>query len=564
MAKTIKNNWLIFVLLSLSFFLRFYNISSVPYALDGDEAAFGYYGYSLFKNFSDEYGNKLPLYFPSIGDYKYPLYAYLSLVPVYIFGLSEFSARFTSAFLGSLFPLLMFFAAKKVFENKKVAYLTMFISTISPMSIMFSRGAYESNLGLFLSTLGIMFVLNGSFFSIIPYLLSFFSYSANRVYVLVFLFLFSFLAKSKKTFLVFILLAIFVAFSFLDKKSLVRAYDIGFKQNGYLLSNTEKGIWEDGIVFNGKYIFITRLFNNKPLVFVKSFGERYFQHLSPTYLFFTSNPNMPKYSVPEMGLFYYFEIITILAGFYGLSKIKNTNKFVPIIIILASIVPSALTIETPNPIRTLSGLSGWLMLSAYGAYVILEKLRNWKIYLYIPLFLIAFTHLFYFLHQYFVSDTVREPWYTDGGIKEVVLTVNELQAGYDKVVISGDPYIFFLFYNKVEPDDFVNTSKIKTLDESNWNRVESFGKLIFNMPFDCPKVGRLNVLYVCRKGDIPINSKLLKTIRFNDGNVAFNIIEFVPISKHTKETLPENVHYMVESDSYYKEGILPADSSRFW
>ncbi len=103
--KIKENKWLVAIFLfALAF--RLYNIAKVPYALDGDEAAFGYYGYSVLNNLSDEYGKKLPLYFSSIGDYKYPVYAYLTSIPVLLFGLSEVYARFISAFTGSV---LVFF-----------------------------------------------------------------------------------------------------------------------------------------------------------------------------------------------------------------------------------------------------------------------------------------------------------------------------------------------------------------------------------------------------------------------------------------------------------------------
>src|SRR3989344_4336115 len=124
--------------------LRFWHLDKLPYVFDGDEAAFGYYGYSLITNLSDEYGNKLPLYFPSIGDYKYPVYSYLTTLPVYFLGLNEFSTRFISALSGSLLPLVVFYVIYELYRKKNLALIAAFFTAISPYSIMFSRGAYES------------------------------------------------------------------------------------------------------------------------------------------------------------------------------------------------------------------------------------------------------------------------------------------------------------------------------------------------------------------------------------------------------------------------------------
>lgn len=141
---------LLLLIFLIGSFLRFYRLSSIPDSIDGDEAAFGYYAYSLEKEKTDEYGNKYPLYFESIGDYKYPVYAYLSILPVKLFGLNEFSSRFLSAFSGSLTIVLLFLITSLIYESKNITILSSFLLAISPWHIIFSRGAFESNLGLFL------------------------------------------------------------------------------------------------------------------------------------------------------------------------------------------------------------------------------------------------------------------------------------------------------------------------------------------------------------------------------------------------------------------------------
>jgi hypothetical protein len=178
--------------------------------------------------------------------------------------------------------------------------------------------------------------------------------------------------------------------------------------------------------------------------------------------------------------------------------------------------------------------------------------------------LVIIFHAVYFWHQYSLHKLIHQPWYSDVGVKEMVMEVKKLEGNYSKVIISKDPYIFFLFYNRVNPKNFIKSADILPEKIGVWERVSSFGKVIFKMPMDCPKIGRLNVLYICRGGDIPINSKLLKVIYFNDMVPAFNLIEFIPLSQVKNELLPQNVHRMVESDSNYPEGILSEQSGRYW
>ena len=63
----------------------------------------------------DEFGKFLPMtYLESFGDFKPPVYAYLDVLPVKLFGLTEFATRFPSAFFGTLTVLLTFFLVKEI------------------------------------------------------------------------------------------------------------------------------------------------------------------------------------------------------------------------------------------------------------------------------------------------------------------------------------------------------------------------------------------------------------------------------------------------------------------
>jgi len=88
--KYYKKICLIIIIFLVSLFFRFYHITKVPISLNWDETAFGYNAFSILETGRDEYGTKLPLEFKSVGDYKCPLFVYLSVPVIKYFGLNEF------------------------------------------------------------------------------------------------------------------------------------------------------------------------------------------------------------------------------------------------------------------------------------------------------------------------------------------------------------------------------------------------------------------------------------------------------------------------------------------
>jgi predicted membrane-bound mannosyltransferase len=77
--------------------VRVYDLGDLPPGFFCDEAALGYNSYSILKTGRDENRELLPLYVWSFGvSYKNPIFIYASMVPITLFGLSEFSVRLTS------------------------------------------------------------------------------------------------------------------------------------------------------------------------------------------------------------------------------------------------------------------------------------------------------------------------------------------------------------------------------------------------------------------------------------------------------------------------------------
>src|SRR5512142_864595 len=96
MNKFSKNFLFLILILILAGFLRLWQLGQAPPSPDWDEAALGYNAYSILKTGRDEYGTKFPLTLRSYDDYKPPLYAYITIPSVAVFGLNVWSVRLPS------------------------------------------------------------------------------------------------------------------------------------------------------------------------------------------------------------------------------------------------------------------------------------------------------------------------------------------------------------------------------------------------------------------------------------------------------------------------------------
>src|SRR5438477_11064079 len=96
----------------LALVIRIIWIGQAPPTIYLDEASIGYDAYSLGLRGQDQYGVSFPIYFRSYANYQSPLYIYLSIIPVKIFGLTPLGVRLVSILSGVMTVLLTFFLLK--------------------------------------------------------------------------------------------------------------------------------------------------------------------------------------------------------------------------------------------------------------------------------------------------------------------------------------------------------------------------------------------------------------------------------------------------------------------
>ena len=568
-ARVLRRYWWVGILTVVSVFLLTWRLGNIPRGFDGDEAALGYYGYSLLHYGSDEYGNKWPMYFKSIGDYKYPVYSYLSMIPVAIGGLSVITTRLVSVASGLVMLAVM---GKWLWSRNQKSRMAVTLAVLTAWGsgwwLMFSRGAYEANLAMALVSIYIYLAIQEKrgrvwWVGIITLLvLSSLSYSAARIVILAWTGWWLLVGEQKmRTLIVLTGAVLLIGALSLDPNSRARAEGLVITRDAAMWAEGQNQIWEVGAAIPGRVGWLlARVFDNKYLILGRGIATRYLQHFDLSYLFVSGNPRLNEYTIPFAGMLPVAAIPLLLLGVAATVKrwrepwIRATAGW-----ILVAPVAAAMTVETPNPVRTIFMLPPMLVLVGLGATQI--SALKFKI-LGRLMIVIMFLNAGYVWKQYFIHREQHQPWFTEQGLPEMVRYVIVNQHNYDQIVMGNTPYIYYLFYGAGKPE--WHFSQLKYDPGVIWNSVDSIGKVVFRMNAGCPKLGKMGVLYICKGFEIPINGIVKSVSYHNDGVPAYAAVEFVPLSSVKKRPgLPGRFEYMVESDPKV-DGLLPAGDNRLW
>lgn len=547
---------ILFLILILGAFLRFYHLGSVPVGFHRDEAFLGYNAYSLLLNGRDMSGNVLPIHLESF-IYSPAGYAYASIPFIALFGLNEFSVRFASAFFGTATILLVYFFVKELFrEHKKIhiklALLSSFFLAISPWHINLSRVATENVLVVFFITLGLLLYFLWLrtekkwllVASVISFAITLLLYQAPRAFLPLFLpaLFHYFHPKNLKKHIVlpvvlFILLIVLPVLMILSSHDLSqRIRMLSIFQNPQTQLVLDEQIRED----QGQNTYVTRFFHNKLINYSLTYFENYFSYFSYDFLF-TDRGLPDRYRVPDMGLLYLYELPFILLGLWTLFTFDKKRAGFFFVWIILTPVGAAFTFDDiPNLQRTLIVFPALSILVAYGFLFVWDFFARKKFgrIINILIGLAMIYGLFYYLHQYYVHQINHRPWYRQEGYKQLVSEVTAVHSNYKKVVVTHSesaPAIFFMFYNKYDP------RLVQKQILSHPTNVPG------RMPFEnyvfpeepCPLhalptantkqlpalSGEKNVLYViggdCKKLDDRV--KVLSEIKRSDGTVVFTL-----------------------------------------
>ncbi len=588
--------------IALGLLLRTWRINDLPFPPNDSELFFAYYGWSLLHFHIDEFGTYWPISFPSIGDFKYPGLVYLNILPAAIFGLSFITARFWTVLTGVLLIPLVYLFSLLIFRNKPAAVASAWLLALSPWSIILSRIGYENHTAMVFSTAGLTLLLLpylkvnnlGSIYvkiasqankykklvlsiSFLLLFISSFTYAAQRLFIpmmLLFLLAYTFikdseLLKARKVILAFfIILTAIIMLSLIPWQNRGRSAAIIYNKLEPQEANRQQElIQESGLSPTRTPVLLTRLLHNKYRILASHLLAKYANHFSPDFLFFTGDSSYER--IPDTGQLLLVEIILLPLGFLALFR-RNLLPLALIVPFWLLIAPISSTITTGSTINRASLMIPPLVLISGLGFSFLISIKHRLKGLVLILLLGGFVlSAVYSVYQIFVIKPIHQAWYTEVVNQEMVEDVLRIKNQYAAVVIPKDEYIFFLFYGKINPKEFISNSDIMPLNRQNpWDRVNRYSNIYFKMSSDCPESGKENVLYLCKGENIPQNSKVLEVIRYRDKVTAYTFLTFYPLSKMQKPlpTLPEGLKYMVdvESNPNRPDGMIDKNSPEWW
>lgn len=438
---------LIIIIIFIASILRLWNLDNTPPHLRNDEAALGYNAYSILKTGKDEHGELLPLIFQSFGDWKMGLYIYLTIPFISMLGLNELSTRLPSAIFGVVTVWLTFKIVLQLFASRKLALMATLVFAISPLLIIFSRGAWEVNVSLTLTMSAIYFFLKAVSGKSQFLLSSSFFFGLTLIT--------SHTAKlSTPIILATLSLAYFKQVKAVPLKLILLSVLIG------IILTIPVGL----SFAQGKFTRITTLsifsyYENPPSIF-QAITSRWFNLYSASTLFIKGDTN-PQHGAPNSGPFLILDSIFLIAGIIKLIRngTYQQNIFIWAGLLLLSL-PSALTIEKVNFERVLPMFVPLLILVSLGINSLWENVekrykKSAKL-IFITFICFYLLNYVYFLDQYFIHGSKKnDAW--QYGYKQIVEKVTPLQNKYGQIIVQQSlehPYIFFLFYQKYDPKKY--------------------------------------------------------------------------------------------------------------
>lgn len=555
-----KKQLLILALLTLiAGVLRFIFLGQFPVSPNWDELSHGYNAYSILLTGKDEWGVKLPLIFKAFGDYKLLFYIYLTTIPVAIFGLNVFAVRFISALAGTLAIPGIYLLTKALFPDKALrlkkisiplSLISSFILTFLPWHFFLSRPALEANLALTLVIYGSYFFVKGiqkpiNFTPASIFLgLSIHTYNSARVFVptLLVAFVLIFWKKLKITKPTIISLALIFSFGAIVAYQIYSG--VGTARYSKLNIITESTAYTIGQqrVDSKLPPLIAKLAFNRPLYFINTFVTNYFSYFSPNFIN-QSDGAQVQFAIPKQNLFGFLVLIFFLLGIlYLLKNPKDKqNQFIFVWLVLSPIA-AALTVDPPQALRPNPMIPAVVIIAGLGVIFAAEKLSSFlkTIFFVLSAFIILINFVFY-LNDYFVTypQKYSESW--QYGYREVFDFLST-QKQYSTVFISkryGEPHIFYLFFNKINPDTLNDPNQTVRYPQSDWFWIDKVNGFYFVNDYDTPTdkaieslslergeiVSTHHSLFVTSPERVPANANILKTINFLDGYKAFVIAE---------------------------------------
>ncbi|OKP80506.1 hypothetical protein A3844_27300 [Paenibacillus helianthi] len=475
--RSCKDNPWPLVLFVLGAIVRTVYLGSIPSGLNQDEASIGYDAYAILHYGIDRNGVHLPVHLIAWGSGQNALYAYLSMPFIGLFGLTPLSVRALSLVMGLLGMIFFYLCMKRLFPSRAAGIIAMFFIAINPWHIMMSRWALESNLFPTLILIAVYCLLRSfqnpkwtySFTVILA--ISLYAYGTAYFFVPVFAICAAFLLLYSRAMkfrtlgwnsILFVLLAVPILL--------------------FIVIN-HYGLQEIGM----KLFTIPKLTMPRVEQISSVFSGQLLQTASGNFSSFlqlmrSGSDGLPWNSISPYGYAYPialpFALLGLIVLVYEFFR-RGREGFVHIVVLLwlgIAVLMALITDVNINRINII--FYPLIMLVAAAVFWLYQKLKPAGI-----VAVLAFAVMFgFFTNTYFreFPKNIGPAFYDSLG--EAIQYASEATSGSvyvtDKVNM---PYIYVLFYEKINPHDFLDSVKYINPGDA-FQRVASFGRYKFGAP----------------------------------------------------------------------------------
>ncbi|RJR28779.1 phospholipid carrier-dependent glycosyltransferase [Candidatus Microgenomates bacterium] len=557
MLMCMKINKPLLIVVILAFLVRVISINDAPPSLNWDEVSHAYNAYSIVTTGADEWGVPYPTIFRAYGDYKLPVYIYVTAISVKLFGLNDISVRLPSIFSGVALVYSSYLLALYLFKKKKIAYFTAVLVAVSPWSLFVSRAAFEANMAISLTVAGVCLAFRGlerkkGSFALAALLfgLSVWTYNSARIFSPVILLSFVVMyfgqikilySKNRKE--IWISAGVLILFflpmfaQLLGSSGQARYQKLAIINEGSVSEVVAKRQESE------LHPVASRLMYNKYTFFVQNFLANYISYFDPEFLFLNGGDHY-QFSVPGAGLLFFVYTPFFYYGLFYVFRRARKDKHMLFVGMWTLVYPVAGSIVTgaPHVLRGLTFLPIPMIMISVGIAgalrIITNKHRKYaEALVYVSIALCAIGYL----NTYFTSYAKEYSWAWQYGYSEALSFVKDNYDNYDKIIITkkyGEPHEFLLYQFKWNSHKYSSDLNLVRFYQSEWYWVDRFDKFYFMNDWEVPDRSddkwtleskqnidiKGKILLVASPENYPKDWSIIKKVDFASGEPAFVIL----------------------------------------
>lgn len=506
-ALSVVQKFLFVLFLILLVGSRFFLLGQIPVGVHYDELVYVLQAKAFLLAGSDLIGTWNPWRLMPLTSQHAELTTLFFVPGFWFFADPIVAGRVVSAILGITFPFLVGWLAWNLWQDKKIAWVTIFVTAFNPWVWQLSRMSFDPLPGIWLAFLAVAIITDKKFafkWLAFPFIfLAFFHYQGYKILIAPWIGLWSYFAwKSAK-----VLSGKMAIFSTLFAVGLFAIWFAVLLPSQGAVQRNQKTVFfdptfKDQIVSNVMTDRRLSLDNqlqpiahNKFQALGEYFVKRYVSNFNLETLFISGEPNLSPFSVWSHGFFYMIDLPLFFIGLYFMFAQKKWRKAAGIWGILFLLMPLPRLLTTVNDWMIFRGSIGYMLILfpiGIGLHAFLNQ-KNWLKWLVIGLYGVFIAR---FTYDYFY----RYPLYSTNGLYfEQRVLANYLARQSPEIsvtVYTQAPE--FLLYSYLNYNQLVTEKSLPVIRENLRNGRYQFGNMLFTT--DCiPEEEALTGLVVAER-----------------------------------------------------------------